>query len=72
MTVQSKRKQKTRNVIGRLIANPTTVGKGFKHDKPEPSADKFCHTETLIQDDSPKQTKTKDSQRHWVVDSRAV
>ena len=48
------------------------LGKRFKHDKPEPSADKFCHTETWIQDDSSKQTKTKDSQRHWVVDSRAV
>ena len=46
--------------------------KGFEHDEADPSADKFCHTETSIQDDSPKQKKTNDSQRHWVVDSRAV
>ena len=51
---------------------PTPVRKLFEHDEPEPSADKFCHTGSSIQDDSPKQKKTKDSQRHWAVDSRAV
>ena len=53
-------------------SNPTPVRKRFEHDEAEPSADKFCHTGTSIQDDSPKQKKTKDSQRHWAVDSRAV
>ena len=53
-------------------SNPTPVRKRFEHDEAEPSADKFCHTGTSIQDDSPTQKKTKDSQRHWVVDSRAV
>ena len=53
-------------------SNPTPVRRRFEHDEAEPSADKFCHTGTSIQDDSPKQKKTKDSQRHWAVDSRAV
>ena len=54
-----------------VSSNPTSVGKRFEHDKPEPSADKFCHTETLIQDDSPKQKKTKDSQCHpWLIAGR--
>ena len=54
-----------------VSSNPTSVGKRFEHDKPEPSADKFCHTETLIQDDSPKQKKTKDSQHHpWLIAGR--
>ena len=39
-------------------SNPTPVTKRFEHNKAEPSVDKFCHTGTLIQDDSPKQ-KTK-------------
>ena len=51
---------------------PTPVRKCFEHDEAEPSADKFCHTGTSIQDDSPKQKKTNNSQSHWVVDSRAV
>ena len=54
-----------------VSSNPTPVRKRFEHDEAEPSADKFCHTGTSIQDDSPKQKKTKDSQRHWAVDSRA-
>ena len=53
-------------------SNPTPVRKRFEHDEAEPSADKFCHAGRSIQDDSPKQKKTNDSQRHWVVDSRAV
>ena len=36
----------------------TPVRKRFEHDEAEPSADKFCHIGTLIEDDSPKQ-KTK-------------
>ena len=51
-------------------SNPTPVRKGFEHDEAEPSADKLCNIGTSIQDDSPKQKKTNDSQRHWVVDSR--
>ena len=50
---------------------PLLSDKRFEHVEAEPSADKFCHTGTSIQDDSPKQKKTKDSQRHWAVDSRA-
>ena len=53
-------------------SNPTPVRKRFEHDEAEPSADKFYHTGTTIQDDSPKQKQTKDSQRHWAVDSRAL
>ena len=45
-------------------ANPTPVRERFEHDEAEPSADKFSHTGTSIQDDSPKQKKTKDSQLH--------
>ena len=45
-------------------SNPTPVRESFEHDAAEPSADKFCHTGTSIQDDSPKQKKTKDSQLH--------
>ena len=51
-------------------SNATPVRKRFQHDEAEPSANKFYHIGTSIQDDSPKQTKTNDSQRHWVVDSR--
>ena len=47
---------------------PTPVRKRYEHDEAVPSADKFCHTGTSIQDDSPKQNKTKDSQRHpWLI-----
>ena len=52
-------------------SNPTPVRKRFEHDEAEPLADKFCHTGTSIQDDSPKQKKTKDSQRHpWLIAER--
>ena len=40
-------------------SNPTPVRKRFEHDEAEPSADKFCHIGTSIQDDSPKQKKQK-------------
>ena len=39
-------------------SKPTPVRKRFEHDEAEPSADKFYHTGTSIQDDSPKQKKT--------------
>ena len=58
----------TRVCVG---SKPTPVRKRFENDEAEPSADKFCHTGTSIQDDSPKQKKT-DSQHDWAVDSRAV
>ena len=47
-----------------VSSNPIPVRKRFEHDEAEPSADKFCHTGTSIQDDSPKQKKIKESQRH--------
>ena len=53
-------------------SNPTPVRERFEHDEAEPSADKFCRTGRSNQDDSPKQKKTKDSQRHCAVDSRAL
>ena len=40
-------------------SNPFPVQKRFERDEAEPSADKFCHTGTSIQDDSAKQKKTK-------------
>ena len=39
----------------RVGSNPTPVFKPFEHDDAEPSADKFCHTGTSIQDDSVQQ-----------------
>ena len=48
-------------------SHPNLVRKRFEHDEAEPSADKFCHTGTLIEDDCPKQ---KNSQRHpWLIES---
>ena len=52
-------------------SNPTPVTKRFEHNKAEPSVDKFCHTGTLIQDDSPKQ-KTKKIATSSVADSWAA
>ena len=40
-------------------SNPTPVKQRFEHDEAEPSADKFCHTGMLIEDNSPKQKKPK-------------
>ena len=52
-------------------SNATPVRNRFERDEAEPSADKFCHTGTSIQDDSPKQKKTKDSQRlPWLIAER--
>ena len=52
-------------------SNPTPVFKPFEHDDAEPSADKFYHTGTSIQDDSAKQKKTKKSQhRLWLITER--
>ena len=52
----------------RVGSNPTPVFKPFEHDDAEPSADKFCHTGTSIQDDSVQQKKTKKSQRRlWLI-----
>ena len=52
----------------RVGSNPTPVRKRFERDEAEPSADKFCHTGTLIEDDSPEQKKTKKSQRRmWLI-----
>ena len=52
-------------------SNPTPVRQRFEHDEAEPSADKFCHTGTLIEDDSPKQKKTKKTQRRlWLITER--
>ena len=49
-------------------SNPTPVRKRFEHDEAEPSAEKLRHTGTSIQDDSPKQKKTKYPQRHpWPI-----
>ena len=49
-------------------SNPTPVTKRFEHDEAEPSADKYCHTGTSIQDDSAKQKKTKN--RLWLTSER--
>ena len=52
----------------RVGSNPTPVRKRFERDEAEPSADKFCHSGTLIEDDSPEQKKTKKSQRRmWLI-----
>ena len=51
--------------------NPTPVRKRFEHDEAEPSADKFCHTGTLIEDDSPEQ-KTKKISTSSLADTPAV
>ena len=52
----------------RVGSNPTPVFKPFEHDEAEPSADKFYHTGTSIQDDSAKQKKTKKWQRRlWLI-----
>ena len=45
----------------------TPVRKRVEHDEAEPSPDKFCHTGTLIEDDSPEQKKTKKSQRRMLL-----
>ena len=55
----------------RVGSNPTPVRKRFERDEAEPSADKFYHTGTSIQDDSVKQKKTKKSQRRlWLITER--
>ena len=52
----------------RVGSNPTPVRKRFERDEAEPSADKFCHTGTSIQDDIVKRRKTKKSQRRlWLI-----
>ena len=56
----------------RVGSIPTPVRKRFEHDEAEPSADKFCHTETLIEDDSAKQKKTKKIATSYVVDNRVA
>ena len=48
-------------------SNPTPVRQRFEHDEAEPSADKFCHTGTLIEDDSPKQKTKKSQRRLWLI-----
>ena len=55
----------------RVGSIPTPVRKRFEHDEAEPSADQFCHTETLIEDDSVNQ-KNKKTATSSVVDNRAV
>ena len=40
-------------------SNPKPVRKRFENDEADPSADKFYHIGTSIQDDSPKQKKTR-------------
>ena len=53
-------------------SNPTPVRKRFEHDETQPSADKFCHTGTLCENDSPNQ-KRKKSQRHpWPTAERFI
>ena len=52
----------------RVGSNPTPVRKRFERDETEPSADKFCHTGMLFENDSPEQKKTKKSQRRmWLI-----
>ena len=48
----------------------TPVRKRFEHDEAEPSAHKFCHTGTLIEDDSPKQKTKKSQRRLWLITER--
>ena len=50
----------------------TPVRKRFEHDEAEPSAHKFCHTGTLIEDDSPEQKKPKKIATSYVVENRVV
>ena len=52
-------------------SNPSPVRKRFEHDEAEPSADKFCHTGTSIQDDC-KAEENKKIAKSSVVDKRAV
>ena len=51
-------------------SNPFPVRKRFQRDEAEPSADKFCHTGTLIEDDSPKQKTKKSQRRLWLITER--
>ena len=51
-------------------SNPSPVRKLFEHDEAEPSADKICHTGTLIEDDSPKQKTKKSQRRLWLITER--
>ena len=51
-------------------SNPSSVRKLFEHDEAEPSADKFCHTGTLIEDDSPMQKTKKSQHRLWLITER--
>ena len=48
----------------------TPVRKRFEHDEAEPSVDKFCHTGTLIEDDSPKHKTKKSQRRLWLITER--
>ena len=47
-----------------MSSNRTPVRKRFEHDDTDSSGEKIGQIGTSIQDDSPKQKKTKNSQRH--------